>query len=391
MIIEQLAKTPSDLPTDASAFDSSISALKSCISALERSSETVGHSSGRWEAIAWVCAIVVAVGVALEIIGIVWQYRDDIRNWQRGPCEPSDRPSYGKLWFEIVATLLVVAGVVGEAGASLKLASINSQLRSITSELRGDSDQLLALVTQEAGGAKQSSIVAAGEATRAKGKADEAQAKAKAVGKEYGRVAAELAEQQERAANAEIAIANAHLAADKEREARLKLEEAISPRILEQAASAKTLGAFTGMRFAIKTVNGADLETRIFAGQIRVLLSMAHWTEDASLASLSIAKNTDEAVTVEYNSRLGVIERHTPAADSTDGEGVALLEIFQQNKIQSWMYPRGLSDTMPPLPGHTIIIDVGLKPIGTYFATERLQGAPEGVNGNKALGNYQER
>ncbi|MGA7522977.1 MAG: hypothetical protein WBW84_10875 [Acidobacteriaceae bacterium] len=164
MIIQHAAKAASILPPAASALDSAISALKSCISALESSLKTVGQSSGQWETLAWVCSVGVAFGVAAEIIGIIWQYRDDLRDWRRGIIRPPDRPSRGKLWFEAAATVLVVAGIFGEAGASLKLASINSQLRSITSELRAKSDQLLALVTQEAGSAATSAQKAHREA-----------------------------------------------------------------------------------------------------------------------------------------------------------------------------------------------------------------------------------
>src|SRR5258707_13724917 len=159
VIIQHLASAPSVLPTDASALEISISALKSSISALESSIKTLEGSSTGWETLAWACSIAVAVGVAAEIWGIVWGYREERREWRRGIiCWPPDHPSVPKLWFEIWATMLVVAGVFGEAGASAALASINSQLRSKTSVLRAQSDQLLALVTQEAGSAAKSAV-----------------------------------------------------------------------------------------------------------------------------------------------------------------------------------------------------------------------------------------
>jgi hypothetical protein len=98
---------------------------------------------------------------------------------------PPDRPSFAKLWFELIATILVVAGVFGEAGASLELASINSQLRSKTSDLRAKSDQLLALVTEQAGGAATS-------AQRANDALGEAQKKMKAVAEQADRIGGTL-------------------------------------------------------------------------------------------------------------------------------------------------------------------------------------------------------
>jgi hypothetical protein len=128
---------------------------------LEGSLKTTEGSSGGWEIFAWVCSVVVAIGVAAEIVGIVWEYRDDLNDWRRGVIRPPHRPSFKRFfWFEVLATVLVVAGVFGEAWASKELASINSQLRSKTSELRADSDQLLALVTQEAGSAAKSAQIA---------------------------------------------------------------------------------------------------------------------------------------------------------------------------------------------------------------------------------------
>src|ERR1019366_4294571 len=150
VIMQYLATAPSALPSDASALEASISALRNSIAVLDNSIKTLEGSSTGWEVFAWSCSFLVAVGVAAEIVAVVWGYREELEDWSRGIIRPPDRPSVRKLWFDVVATLLVVIGVFGEAGASAELASKNSQLRSKTSELRSKSDQLLALVTQEA-------------------------------------------------------------------------------------------------------------------------------------------------------------------------------------------------------------------------------------------------
>jgi hypothetical protein len=156
-IMQALAAIPSALPSDASTRDASISALKSSISALESSLKTLEGSSTPWEWVAIVSAFVVFVGIVGEIIVIVSEYLGDLHDWRQGVIFwvwrvvlPPGRPPRWRFWFDIVATVVVLLGVLGEASASLELASINSQLRSKTSELRAKSDQLLALVTEVA-------------------------------------------------------------------------------------------------------------------------------------------------------------------------------------------------------------------------------------------------
>lgn len=100
------------------------------------------------------------MGIVGELVVITWEFRDDREAWRRGIIRLPDRPSLGRFWVDVIATVLVVVGVFGEAGASMELASINSHLRSKTSELRAKTDQLLALVTQEAGDAAQSATTA---------------------------------------------------------------------------------------------------------------------------------------------------------------------------------------------------------------------------------------
>ena len=204
------------LPNNASAADleATRAALESSISALESSIKALEGSSGGWEVWAWACSIAVAVGVAAEIVGIIWGYREEREAWRRGYIRPPDRPSFRKLGFEIIATLLVVIGVFGEAWGSAALASINSNLRYKTSELRSKSQQLLALVELEAGNAatsadkadsdakeaKTNSTVASIAARGAQGKASVVEQKASALDTQLG---------AEKAALNDLAVCNA--------------------------------------------------------------------------------------------------------------------------------------------------------------------------------------
>lgn len=183
VIIQPLVSHYSALTADASALKASISALKNSISTLESSIDILDRSSGRWETVAWSCAIAVGIGIVGEILVIAGEHRDDLMAWRRGIMRPPDHPDVRRFWFDIIATVLVLIGVFGEAGASMKLASINSQLRSKTSELRAKSEQLLALVTQEAGSAAASAGQAQRSAERAKKSADNTQKTVDEVGK----------------------------------------------------------------------------------------------------------------------------------------------------------------------------------------------------------------
>jgi hypothetical protein len=173
--IKVLASLFCEPARDASTCDASISALKSCISALEKSVDSLDGASAFWERIGWWCAIVVGVGVVCEIFSIVRVYHEDRKSWRRGIMRPPDNPSFWWTLFDVLATVLVVAGIFGEAGATGKVSSINSQLRSKTSELRAKSDQLLALITIEAGSAVSSAVKAQSSADAAEKLAGRAQ------------------------------------------------------------------------------------------------------------------------------------------------------------------------------------------------------------------------
>jgi len=156
VMIQHLANLPSICPADSSSFESCISALESSISALESSLRATEGSAGNWETFGWLCAVAVGIGIAGEIVVIVSEHREGLQDWRRGILRPPDRPPSWRFWFDILATLVVLGGVFGEARATGEVASINSQLRSKTSELRAKSDQLLAVITEEAGDAATS-------------------------------------------------------------------------------------------------------------------------------------------------------------------------------------------------------------------------------------------
>jgi hypothetical protein len=176
MTIAQLVSIASILPSDASALQSAISALERDIAALDK-------SSSWWEPWPFVFTFLVAVGVALEIVVVLRDRKEELEEWQICVLHP-ERPSSSKVWLEIASVVLVTVGILGELGVGIWISRINGQLRSKNSELRSDSDQLLALTTQEAGNAEKSAEGAAIAAHKAGLSADAAQQTLKVVGQE---------------------------------------------------------------------------------------------------------------------------------------------------------------------------------------------------------------
>src|ERR1035441_2596687 len=183
--------TLSTLPSAASALQSSISALERDITAKESEASGLEPWLGRF-------TLLVAVGVAIEIVVVILDHRKEVKEWRVSELIP-EGPSLIKLGMEIASIILVIAGVMGEFGVGLNISSKNGQLRAKSAELRSKSDQLLALVTQQAGNAEDSAKGARKEADSLK--ADIVSAKQQAADAE-----SHLADALQRAANAEAEL-----------------------------------------------------------------------------------------------------------------------------------------------------------------------------------------
>lgn len=175
-------------PTDISALESSISALESSISALESSIATASNSLPFWEYVGFGGALLVVLGVLLELQDIRHRHAEDKTDWALsyfGLSRSLEKPAFWKKYrVELASVILVAGGVAIELGAGLMIESKNTALRAIdielrskNSALRSNSDQLLALVTQQAGDAARSAKTAHDEADAATAASKEAQGK----------------------------------------------------------------------------------------------------------------------------------------------------------------------------------------------------------------------
>src|SRR5208337_3884858 len=159
------------LPTDTSALEHSISVLESSISTLESSIAPLVSELPFWEYFGFVSAALVAIGVLLELHDIWHRHGEDKTAWALsffGVSKSPEKPRFIKKYgVELVSVILVAGGITGEVGAGLMIESKNTALRAIdielrskNAELRSKSDQLLALVTEQAGEAKDSATAA---------------------------------------------------------------------------------------------------------------------------------------------------------------------------------------------------------------------------------------
>lgn len=152
---------------DASALDKAISALQNQISGIE-------HGVDKLEKFLWIASVVVAIGVAMELYSLLHEYRADRAAWARGIIAVPGKPSRVVLLIDIIAVLLVVAGVVGELAVGILSANKNEQLRGKNRELIRLVEQKATDATIQAGDAKSSAQAAALAAGRAETSANKA-------------------------------------------------------------------------------------------------------------------------------------------------------------------------------------------------------------------------
>lgn len=393
VIMQYLATVPSALPSDASALEASISALRRSISALDSCIKTLEGSSAPWEVLAIVSAFVVFFGIVGEIFVIVSEYRDDLHDWRRGAVfwvwgivRPPDRPPRWRFWFDIIATVVVLAGVLGEAWGSMKLASINSQLRSNTSELRADSDQLLALVTEVAGDANTSAqyawVAASGatlDAKSAKASSLEAQQHATEIGNEL-----EKETEREQAAERQLEV---------ERIKRLRLAVSLRDRELyDQSGIINRLSSLPPHRVIFVYLN--EREPRQFAEQIAVVFSVLKWPFVGRPISDDSAFFPGVSITSGYR-----LPRSGSSADimremQEQEAGITLAETLQKVfadahvDLAANQFTGGFRNESPS----TILIGIGPKPNTELEEALRELGEPEaaplgGAKGLKMGGN----
>jgi hypothetical protein len=101
--------------TDESALRSSLASLEDCGSSL--------HASFRhWTAL-------VVIGVALELVFVIWEYVDGLHGFDRGVVHPPGRPNGLLFVLGLLGAGLVASGVAGELFVDAKIATVETCIR----------------------------------------------------------------------------------------------------------------------------------------------------------------------------------------------------------------------------------------------------------------------
>jgi hypothetical protein len=135
------------------------SALKVLISNLERSRATLDS---------WLFAftLFVVVGVVLEVVFVIWEYRDELHDWRRGIVHSPEKPSIALLVFGLFGAGLVAIGVTGELYIGAKIGAKETSIREAN-------DHRASLLSKLAVDAAQSAKTAHDEADAVKVEAKE--------------------------------------------------------------------------------------------------------------------------------------------------------------------------------------------------------------------------
>lgn len=143
-------------PSWSSGLDES--ALRTALASLEDCSSSLHWWLGFW-------TLLVVVGVALEMVFVVWEYIEDLREFRRG-LHPPDKPNLLLFVLGFLGAGLVAVGVAGELYAESKIATVETCIRK-------GNDALFLLLSKEAGDAAAAAKTAHNEADAVKEEADE--------------------------------------------------------------------------------------------------------------------------------------------------------------------------------------------------------------------------
>jgi hypothetical protein len=253
------------------------SALRSALASLNDRSSSLYWWLGFWTTL-------VAVGVALEVVFVVWEYLEELHDFRRGFIHAPERPPTLLFVMGLLGAGLVAAGVSGELWEESKIGTVETCIR------RGN-DALSSLLSKEAATAQESAKLAKLEADGAKASAKEANDTAKAAQERAGKV-----DKKADALNTDLVSAKSKLEAVEAKRAELEkslmsLAVCNAPRILptwtmgqgtdrtKDKSSTDPLKPFAGTHVVFE-YEQYDAETRRAAIQLANSLLAAGWFID---------------------------------------------------------------------------------------------------------------
>lgn len=134
------------------------SALRSALASFADSSSSLHWWLGFW-------TFLVAFGVVLEVVFVIWEYLDELHDFRRGIVHAPDKPQTLLFVLGLLGAGLVAAGVSGELWKE-------SQIATVETCIRKGNDALFLLLSKEAGDAATSAKTAHDEADTVSKEAD---------------------------------------------------------------------------------------------------------------------------------------------------------------------------------------------------------------------------
>jgi hypothetical protein len=341
---------------DESALRSSLASLDTC------------NSSLHWWFGFW--TFLVAFGVALEVVFVVWEYWEELHDLRRCLIHPPKRPTTALFVLGLLGAGLVAAGVSGEFWKE-------SQIATVETCIRKGNDALFLLLSKEAGNAQASATRAEASAKTADKVAGKALNTSKAADDVAGKAeqkAIRGAEQADMAtADAAKAQASAVIAGDmatRERIEREQMERSLLPRKLNWLRwfeYRKQLEKYAGTKFFIVTLT--DTEPMRLGKAIEDLLKAAQWVKEEPMIRYSEADESmiPDGIWIEANGPVVTVPPK-PLTAAMD----ALRDALANSGISAGR--SALNPHLPPreLPPDTLRVVIGLKP-DSYFEMKRDQ------------------
>lgn len=161
------------------------SAVKVLLASLEASRSTL-----HWWLELW--TLLVVVGVALEVVFVVWEYVEELHDFRRGIVHPPERPIRLLFFLGLLGAALVAIGVAGELYAESKIETVETGIRKAN-------DELFLLLSKEAGDAEKSAKAAHEEADAVKKETDVLTLRLENASRQLGKLEKNIAAQGPRA------------------------------------------------------------------------------------------------------------------------------------------------------------------------------------------------
>jgi hypothetical protein len=229
----------------------------------------------------------VVVGVALEVVFVIWEYAEELHDFRRGIVHPPEKPNMLLFVLGLLGAGLVASGVAGELYIDVQAGKVETEIRKLN-ELR------VSLLSKEAGDAKTSATEAEGAAKRARDQSDKATASASnALGLASGaRREADSFEGDIRSAKQQAADAESHLADALERaaEASRELAKLKTPRSLSEEQQKRIVAKikrFPEIPFDLWV--SSDSDSTALMGLIDATLRSAEWKFNSTGSPIEFA------------------------------------------------------------------------------------------------------